>query len=324
MTIRRDENMKIKILQVFKMALAFFLAMSIAQIAGFQYAASAGIVGLLTIQSTKKETLYICLKRIFSFCVALTCAFVVFLTLGYSPLTFSLFLILFVGISFITKLQDGIAMNAVITTHYLLEKSMSLSWVYNEFMIFMIGISVGIVINLYMPSQKQSIQQSLSLLDQRMKDLILNMSGCLLKEKKSGSLFSEFEDVFSYIDEMSKQAYQEMNNRLLNDTKYEFQYLMMRKNQLSILQDIYELIVQIDFTGEQAKTMSSFLKKVSLEYHENNDVKDLKEDLKMLNRAFQQDCLPQTREEFENRAILFTILRYLEKFIHVKYEFVHE
>ena len=55
-----------KQLQVIKMALAFFLAMTIAQCFGLQYTASAGIVGLLTIQNTRKETFQICLKRVFS------------------------------------------------------------------------------------------------------------------------------------------------------------------------------------------------------------------------------------------------------------------
>lgn len=49
-----------KQLQVIKMALAFFLAMTIAQCFGLQYTASAGIVGLLTIQNTRKETFQIC------------------------------------------------------------------------------------------------------------------------------------------------------------------------------------------------------------------------------------------------------------------------
>ncbi len=56
-----------KQLQVIKMALAFFLAMTIAQCFGLQYTASAGIVGLLTIQNTRKETFQICLKRVLSF-----------------------------------------------------------------------------------------------------------------------------------------------------------------------------------------------------------------------------------------------------------------
>ena len=79
-----------KQLQVIKMALAFFLAMTIAQCFGLQYTASAGIVGLLTIQNTRKETFQICLKRVLSFFLAFICAYVVFLIFGYSAMSFAI------------------------------------------------------------------------------------------------------------------------------------------------------------------------------------------------------------------------------------------
>lgn len=80
-----------KRLQVIKMAVAFFLAMTIAQFFDLQYTASAGIVGLLTIQNTRKETFQICLKRVLSFFLAFICAFIVFRFYGYSAMSFAIF-----------------------------------------------------------------------------------------------------------------------------------------------------------------------------------------------------------------------------------------
>ena len=67
--------------------------------------------------------------------------------------------------------------------------------------------------------------------------------------------------------------------------------------------------------------MSDFFKQVSLEYHENNDVVNLKHQLILLKQHYQHEALPQTREEFENRAMLYTILCYLEKFLDLKSDF---
>lgn len=311
-----------KYLQVIKMSLAFFLAMMIAQAFQLSYVASAGIVALLTIQNTRKETFQICLKRVLSFCISLLCAFFVFLVLGYSAFSFAIFLMFFIAISYYGHLEDGIAMNAVITTHYLIENSMSQEWIINEFMIFMIGILIGILINLYMPSQMKSIQKSLNEIDQNIKEILNRLSLCLLKKQKTGSLYPVFDDIFKQIEVMSKQTYQEMNNRLLNDTRYEFQYLVMRKEQLSILYDIYGFIVDIDFVGDQAKYLSQFLNEISKEYHENNDALYLKEQLASVKQHYRQEQLPITRDEFENRAKLYTILCYLEKFVDLKYKFM--
>lgn len=310
-----------KFLQVMKMSLAFFIAMTIAQLLGLRYAPSAGIVGLLTIQNTRKETFQICLKRVLSFFLALICAEIVFQIFQYSALSFAIFLILFVGFSFLGHLEDGIAMNAVIATHYLIEESMNVFWIKNEFGIFMIGIFVGILINLYMPSQRIKIEQSLYQLDENIKVLLVRMSDCLLKEQKQGSLYMEFEKVFDMVEMMSKQTYEEVNNRLLNDTKYELQYLLMRKEQLAVLKDIYDLIVHIDFVGNQAFDMSHFLNQVALEYHKNNNVENLKHQFMLLKQHYQHEELPKTREEFENRAMLYTILHYLEKFLDLKAHF---
>lgn len=313
-----------KRLQVIKMAVAFFLAMTIAQFFDLQYTASAGIVGLLTIQNTRKETFQICLKRVLSFFLAFICAFIVFRFYGYSAMSFAIFLTIFIGLSFFGGLEDGIAMNAVIATHYLIEESMNFFWIQNEFGIFMIGLFSGILINLYMPSQRKKIEQSLFELDQNIKELLVRMSNCLLKERKQGSLYNEFESVFELVEMMTKQTYAEMNNRLVNDTKYELQYLLMRKEQVNVLKDIYDLIVRIDFVGNQALDMSDFINKMSLEYHENNDVENLKKELIVLKKHYQHDELPQTRIEFENRAMLYTILCYLEKFLDLKSVFCEQ
>ena len=95
----------------------------------------------------------------------------------------------------------------------------------------------------------------------------------------------------------------------------------MRKEQINVLKDIYDFIVRIDFVGNQALDMSDFINKMSFEYHENNDVEGLKEELSILKKHYQHDELPQTREEFENRAMLYTILCYLEKFLDLKSNF---
>lgn len=313
-----------KYFQVIKMSLAFFFAMEIALFFDCQYAASAGIVALLTIQNTKKETFIIGLKRVFSFCLSFICAFCVFYIFGFSVFSFAIFLMIFVGFSCLGHLEDGIAMNAVITTHYLIEEQMSVYWIQNELMIFMIGIVVGIIINLYMPSQMKRIQKSLDDLDKDIKDLLLRMSHCLLKEQKHGTLYQSFDCLFEQVETMQNQTYLEMNNRLLNETRYEFNYLIMRKEQLSILHDIYNFVVQIDFVGDQAQLISSFLSQMSLEYHAHNDMTSIKEKFLSLKLHFQQDQLPVTRDEFENRAKLYMILCYLEKFIDIKYSFVHE
>lgn len=309
-------------LKIFKMSTAFFVSMLMASLLQLNYAPSAGIVGLLTIQSTKQETIKICLKRLLSFVISLVCAFIVFHTVGYSAFGFAIFLIMFLSISFMFKLEDGIAMNAVITTHYLVEKSMSLQWICNEMMIFGIGIFFGFIINLYMPSQKQKIKESMYLLDEGIKELLNRMSKCFYSKQKSGILYSDFDQIIKQINQMIHYAFDDYNNKLYRDSQYQLQYLIMRQNQILVLKDIYDLMMKIEWTGEQARYISQYFLQMSKEFHEDNDVVDLKNELMQLYERFQKDELPKQRDEFENRAILYTIMHYVSKFLDLKQEFI--
>ena len=303
------------------MSLAFLLAMTIADYFQFNYSASAGIVAILTIQNTKKETLKIGLKRLISFIISLLWGLFVFHIFGYSVLSFSLFLIFFISSSYYFHLEDGIAMNAVISTHYLIEQSMSIHWIINELGIFMIGVSIGILMNLYMPSMRQHIQESLYQIDESMRDIIKIIADCLIDKCPFQSVEKMIDDAHQHMLTMIEQTTEQMNNQLFYDTQYELEYLYMRKQQLSILKDIYQLLHSISWQSQQAHLISQYLYSITYVYHKDNDVKELSHQLQQLEHYFETIELPQTRLEFENRAILFTILTYLQKFLRLKNEF---
>ena len=54
------------------------------------------------------------------------------------------------------NLKDGISMNAVLMTHFLIEKRVDIPMFFNEVMILCIGMGIGIVINLIMPNYNKN------------------------------------------------------------------------------------------------------------------------------------------------------------------------
>lgn len=69
---------------------------------------------------------------------------------------------------------------------------------------------------------------------------------------------------------------------------------------------------------EQAKPLSAFLADIAVHFHEGNDCSALLEQLESLYAAYRQDELPDTRESFENRAILYSILTELQSFLWIE------
>lgn len=319
--------MNINILFLLKTGVGSAVAILLANRLGLAYSASAGIITLLTIQNTKKETIFIAFRRIMAFIVAVIIAYMVFSSFGYTSIAFGGFVFLFVASCNILGLQDGIAMNAVLTTHFLIEKKMDMPFLMNEVSILLIGMSIGIVINLIMPKNKAKIVKKQRQLEEQIQTALRDMA-CILKEKESHCMIEEdsldFYKLDGFLEDLLKEAYEDADNRLLADTKYLLSYLEMRKLQIAVLKNIMGDINQIHAIVPQAYMISEYMERISESFHELNDVKELLEELEVLNEFFRNEKLPTSRVEFENRAILFRILKNLEYFLVLKRSFILE
>lgn len=309
------------ILKGIKIALGSSLAIFLASLLHLQYASSAGIITLLSIQNTKKETLKVAGKRILAFFGALVIAALSFGFFGFQTFAFGVFLLLFVIFCSSFGLQDGISMNAVLVTHFLADFSMSLPKLVNESLILFIGLGFGILFNLYMPDKKKEIKEAQMSIEEDFRAILGKMAKVLLMESKE----SYHADCFIKLDNDLKQnldrAYENQNNTLLSDTRYYIQYTDMRQSQSAVLKKIYENICLLDRVPKQTYVISKFMDSISMSFHEYNNVKDLKTELSEIKDDMKQEPMPASREEFENRAILYQILLLLEQFLTIKEEF---
>lgn len=333
---------KINPLFIMKVGIGSAVAIIVAEALGLMYSPSAGIITLLTVQNTRKETLLIASKRIVSFLMAVIISYIMFGSLGYNPLVFGGFVLVFVALSYLFNLKDGISMNAVLMTHFLIEKRVDWQIFLNEVLILSIGMGIGIVINLIMPNFKKKILLKQYILEEEMKKILKTMAralkdkkACLMQEgpyeksfykeeQETDAILIDFRDLDTLIDELISKAYEDAGNTLLSNTRYLLSYLEMRKHQIEVLKVISRNIMDIPVLLKQSIPLADFLEKTSDSFHEMNNVKDLLEDLNQLSLKYKEDKLPVSRDEFEYRAILFQILNELEYFLQIKRNFVLE
>lgn len=323
---------EIRYIKIIKIALGSSIAILLANYLGLAYSTSAGIITLLTIQDTKKETLVVALKRIVSFLSSTCIAFLTFHFFSYHAITFGIYLFLFIIICNIFKMEDGIAMSAVLTTHYLIEESMSLSWIHNEVFLMFIGVAIGVILNLYMPRNTRFIRSDQHIIEEKMKEILNQLAFWLLVEQhceedefckqEKMKLNNEcFHSLDRDIKEAVSRAYENMNNTLLTDTRYYIGYMEVRKNQCNVLKDIYEKIHLLTIVPKQAYLIADIMKDIAISFHEYNNAKELIAELSLIKERYKQEEQPITREEFENRAILYHIVNDLELFLSIKKEF---
>lgn len=316
---KMEPNDYIKIL---KIAVGSSIAIILADFLGLHYSTAAGVITLLTIQNTRKETLVVALKRLCAFLGSVVIAFIVFNILGYSPITFGVFLILFVALCFYFHLEDGLSICAVIVTHFLIEESMSLYWIWNEFQLMIIGVGIGVVLNLYIPSRLKTVKKVQSSIEDHMRLLLKQIAALICQVPNTKQKKINFEDLEKNIKLALKYSEESIKNSFKSEVTYFFQYMEMRKNQMMILKRISNHIHDLSELPKQAYVIADFIHDTGNSFHEYNNAIKLLEDLDSILKEMKLEPLPVTREEFENRAILLQILFEFETFLVLKRDFV--
>lgn len=309
-------------LKVIKIAAGAGLAIGLASFVGLKYSASAGIITLLSIQNTRKETIQIVCLRLVSFVVSLILAAGSFCVFGYTPLAVGCFLLFYASFCMRFQMEAGLSVNAVLMTHFLAEKTMAFPWIWNETMLLLIGGGLGILLNLYMPEKKTQIKAMQLQIEGQMKEILGGMSRFLSGKSAECRLSSTISDLAATLAAGEKDAYEEMQNHLLSETRYYLRYMNMRRVQTDVLKRMEKQLNNLRNLPYQAVQVAELLDRIQDSFHEHNNAIELLRQLETCMQDMRKQPLPESREEFESRAILYQFLLETEEFLMIKKSFV--
>lgn len=292
--------------QALKMVLGTLVAIEVATLLGLDYSVTAGVIVLLSIQSTKIKSIQLAIRRSVSSFLGLLIAIVVFSLFGYNIYMFILVLSLFIPLAYMFKLEDGIVVSAVLISHVLLSRDLSLAL--NSVYILMIGVITAVLVNLYMPSFKRTIEKEMDEIDASLR----NQIKCLMSETDEG-----FDGLEALIEKATKRIQNESDNRLFTPKDMNIEYVLMRKEQLRYLKQINTDLKKVQITSYK-QIVANFLCEIKDGIGKENMAKPLLVKLEELHASFKSRPLPQTRAEFEERAILYHILFDIEGFLMAK------
>lgn len=303
-----------------KLVLATCISILLAQMFHLQYATSAGIIAILSILDTRRSSIKMAGKRFASAWIALSIACLIYSLLGFSMMTLALYLSIYIPLSYYFKIESGIAPSTVLVLHLYLEQSTSFPWIVNELMLFTVGVSTALLFNLYMSSKDEEIELYMHQVEERLKEILLQFQQLLLQ----GDGRNEAERI-TELDTLLKKArdvvYLSHHNQLFHQTNYQVHYFEMRMEQNKILRQIASNMNNIHFESEENFILAQLFKRTADQLSRNNSAKSLCADIDVFLASFRQRSLPQTREAFEARAVLFQILHDLHRFIQLKIDF---
>ena len=303
-----------------KLILATCLACLVASFLDLSSAVSAGIIALLSLSDTRRSTLKLAHNRFFSMILALTIGVLAFQLLGFHLWSLGLYLALYIPIAYKMGLEIGITPSSVLVGHLLVQESISLTLLINEFLLFAIGTGFALLVNLYMPSREEEISHYYTLVEEKLKNILLRFNYYLSRGdgRNKAQLVDELD---SLLEEALRLVYLEHSNHLFHQTDYHIHYFEMRQSQSRILRNMAQQINPCQLAASETLILAQLFSKIAGQLSQTNPASSLLDDIERFLEVFRNRSLPKTREEFETRATLLQLLREAKTFIQVKVDF---
>ena len=304
-----------------KTGLGATITLMIANGMALQYATAAAVVTILSIQSTKRQSIQMAINRLIATLIALALASIVFVSIGFNAVAFGVFLIVFIPIAAKMRIAEGIVPASVLVTHLLSAGEITWALLVNEMLLMIVGVVIALILNLYMPSSEGELWACRRDIEQMMYRLFKDMAYALRAQCISIEEELLYQNIAAKIKEGQEKAYKYSNNYLFTKASPFLAYFNMRSSQYQVITYMREHFTKFFMCFEETEIVASFTEKVAESMKGKVTAQVLLEELKEMRACFKDSKLPVTREEFENRAMLYQFLNDLEHFLEIKRDF---
>ena len=168
-----------------RITVSALLANFVAMLIGLENPYAAGIIAILAVLNTRKETFDRVKEYSGSTILAFAIAIGVFYIFGYSIYSFAVYLAVYVPLAYFLKVDAGIAPCSVLVTHFLIAESISWAWQINGLAIMFIGLFFALLANFWIPSHNQKIEMMVVDIEKQMSLILFLLEKRLLEGSKN-------------------------------------------------------------------------------------------------------------------------------------------
>lgn len=321
-----SDKLEKKLLLAGKIALGSSLAIYTAELLQLQFSASAGIVAMLTLITTKKGTVRLSAFRLLSFALTSVLAWVTFVPIQCEWIAYGVFIFVLVLLSEAGNWRATLSVNAVIGTHFLMTGTYTPAFFLNEFLLVAIGVLFAFVLNLFHNNygQKERLQESIHEIEGQIQRILEGIAAYLSQTPQDKSVWAEISRLERRLQTLIQDACEYEGNTFGKEAAYFSRYFEMRLSQCQILHSLHQEMGKMRTMPRQAEIIVQYILYLTAFVTELNEPTPQLAYLEDLFAKMKREPLPTSREEFESRAMLYHILMDLEEFLLVKARFVKE
>lgn len=308
-----------------KITIGTSAAMFIAQALHLQNAGSAGTIALLTIVTTKWETVRLTIARLVTFAISVLLVLFIFVNIHIDWIAFGLYMFFVVLVCEMLGWKSTISVNSVIGAHFLIAQDFGPQFIANEFMLVLIGTVVAFVVNLFShnKNRQKKLVANITYVESQLKMILRELASYLLKQEMKADVWDDIRNLEARLKNLVVDAYEYEGNTFQTHTGYYMSYFEMRLEQCNVLHDLHYELQKIRSHTYQAEQVAEYMLYLVEYVQEMNSPEEQIMYLEAFVEDMQTQPLPKTRDEFETRAVLYHILTELEAFLVHKRRFVN-
>lgn len=306
-----------------RISIGMVVSILVAQLAGLQFAPSTGIVTLLGIQNTRKETIQTSLRRIISFAYTILISYLIYTYIGLSTLCFALVVIVITMITVGLEWQDTLSINIVVAIHLFMQQQQFTSMlIANEAGRVLIGMLTAILVNWHHPTSEEKFESMITRLELQLQQLLLVYSRLLLGQASYDELTSTMISYKNVLEYMKQRANQYSNNHLSRHAGFYESYMCMREQECLIFDDVISHTRDIQELPESAAHLGTYIRKVSELVSVREPIESWTISLQALQERLEKEPLPLSYQELKDKAAVLSVVSEITKMIHIKYDFM--
>ncbi|UEX89117.1 aromatic acid exporter family protein [Staphylococcus ratti] len=302
-----------------KTAVGMALGVIIAKLLGLDNYASSAILVVLCIKDTKMHSVNAIVSRFVSCLIAIGFGSLVFPIFGQHALVLGLIVLLFIPLTVVINMQEGVVTSSVILLHFFNAPQINFALVVNEILLITVGLTIAFLMNSIMPSLDKDLKKYKLEIEAQIRDIFYQYShACATHDNQ---LKISFQPLHLSIQKAKSIAFRDVKNHFVRNENSYYHYFDMRENQVEILKRIHHHIHHIEANDPISKRVADVFKEMAENVNENNYTAQRLHMVYHVRLEIDKEPLPTTHEALHTRSSMIQMLYDTEEYLTIKSKF---
>lgn len=302
-----------------KTAVGMTLGVIICKLLGLDNYASSAILVVLCIKHTKMHSVQAILSRLVSCLLILFLGSAIFSLLGQHAFVLGLIVLLFIPLTVVLNVQEGVITSCVILLHVFNAKAINGHLILNEIILLIVGLGIAFLMNLMMPSLDKKLNHFKQDIENQITEIFNIFSqACSMH---NDHLNIKFDSLLLNIKKAKSLAFRDVKNHFVRNENSFYHYFDMREEQVELLKRMTSLLEKINTDDPILEKISQLMYEIGSNVNSNDYTALRLHSLYEIRLSLDDLPLPTTHKTLNSRAHIIQILNELEEYLNIKSQF---